>query len=138
MANVATTTCECTLDVLQAAVCTVARLHSARVGTGYAPSLRQMPLPGWNNTKVTVSMTATDAGGAGVKQISYSSTGAQVVSAVVQGSSALVTITPSVVSQAQHMAKPSHRKDRLKAAWTPASKQRWQTEEPIRMTWEYT
>ena len=45
-------------------------------------------------------------------------------------------LSPSVVSQAQHMAQSSQRNDRLKAAWTPALEQRWQTEEPICLTWE--
>ena len=45
-------------------------------------------------------------------------------------------LSPSVVSQAQHMAQSSHRNDRLKAAWT-ASEQRWQPKEPVRVTWGY-
>src|SRR5207245_2794570 len=36
---------------------------------------------GWNNTAVTVNLTATDnAGGSGVKQITYSASGAQSIS----------------------------------------------------------
>jgi hypothetical protein len=48
---------------------------------------------GWNNSNVTVKLTATDnPDGAGVKQISYSSGGAQIGGSVVAGSSASVTI----------------------------------------------
>src|SRR5207249_9363254 len=47
---------------------------------------------GWNSTAVTVNLSAVDeAGGSGVKQISYSLSGAQTGGPVVAGSSAAVT-----------------------------------------------
>jgi hypothetical protein len=49
---------------------------------------------GWNNTNVNVTLSAVDnPGGSGVKQISYSLSGAQTGGAVVPGSSASVLIS---------------------------------------------
>jgi hypothetical protein len=58
----------------------------------------QSPLPnsaGWNNTNVTVTLNATDnPGGSGVKQIQYSTSGAQVTALqTVSGNTAAITIT---------------------------------------------
>ena len=56
-----------------------------------------MPQPniaGWNNTNVTVSLSATDTLGAGVQQISYNASGAQNISnAIAQGASAAINLT---------------------------------------------
>jgi hypothetical protein len=50
---------------------------------------------GWNNTDVTVTLTATDnVGGSGVKQISYGASGAQsIATTVTNGASAVITLT---------------------------------------------
>jgi hypothetical protein len=51
---------------------------------------------GWNNTNVTVKLNSTDseAGGSGVKQITYSASGAQnIASAIVTGASASIVIS---------------------------------------------
>jgi tripartite motif-containing protein 71 len=54
------------------------------------------PLPngsGWNNSNVTVTLSATDASGLGVKEISYTATGAQPIPITTKaGSSASLTI----------------------------------------------
>ncbi len=49
---------------------------------------------GWNNSNVTVSLTATDnAGGSGVKQITYTATGAQAIAtSTVNGASAVANV----------------------------------------------
>jgi hypothetical protein len=49
---------------------------------------------GWNGANVGVTLTATDAGGASVSQITYSTTGAQTTgTTIASGSSASLTIT---------------------------------------------
>jgi hypothetical protein len=49
---------------------------------------------GWNNSNVTVTLSAADeTNGSGVKQISYSTTGAQAGSGIVSGDSAALTIS---------------------------------------------
>lgn len=51
---------------------------------------------GWNNSNVTITLNSTDnePGGSGVKQITYSATGAQTISStVVSGASAALTIS---------------------------------------------
>jgi hypothetical protein len=49
---------------------------------------------GWNNTNVTVTLTAIDnANGSGVKQISFSTSGAQTGSGIVSGGAAALTIS---------------------------------------------
>jgi hypothetical protein len=56
---------------------------------------------GWNNTNVTVTLNSTDneTGGTGVKQITYSATGAQsIASTVVNGASASFTISAEGVT----------------------------------------
>jgi hypothetical protein len=65
-----------------------------------APSTTATPTPtpngaGWNNTNVSVALAATDnSGGSGVKQITYSATGAQLIgSTIVSGASTSVSIT---------------------------------------------
>jgi len=63
------------------------------------PTTTAIPSPspnsnGWNNTNVTVALTATDdPGGSGVKEIHFSESGAQGGAGVVAGSSAPVTIS---------------------------------------------
>ena len=58
-------------------------------------ALSQSNAAGWNNTDVLVELKATDnAGGSGVKEITYSATGAQqLASKTTQGSSASVSIS---------------------------------------------
>jgi len=55
------------------------------------------PLPnalGWNNSNVTVTLNATDNSGSGIKEITYSASGAQSIpSTTVAGSSVSVTIS---------------------------------------------
>lgn len=49
---------------------------------------------GWNNTDVTVTLSAIDnPGGSGVKQIQYTLSGAQIGSQTISGNSASVTVT---------------------------------------------
>jgi hypothetical protein len=49
---------------------------------------------GWNNTNVTISLHATDnANGSGIRQITYSTTGAQVTSGIAVGDNASFTLT---------------------------------------------
>jgi hypothetical protein len=49
---------------------------------------------GWNNTDVTLMLTASDdANGSGVKQISFSASGAQPGSGIVSGATAVLTIS---------------------------------------------
>jgi hypothetical protein len=68
-------------------------------GDQTAPATAATPTPspngyGWNSTSVNVSLSAEDnPGGSGVKQISYTLSGAQSASAVVAGSTAAVTIS---------------------------------------------
>jgi hypothetical protein len=51
-------------------------------------------LNGWNNANVTVTLAADDnANGSGIRQISYSTTGAQVTSGIVAGDSASFILT---------------------------------------------
>jgi alpha-tubulin suppressor-like RCC1 family protein len=64
-----------------------------------APDTTDTPSPapnaaGWNNSDVTVSLSATDTGGSGVEEIIYSATGAQpIASTTVPGDTALIPIT---------------------------------------------
>src|SRR5215469_1265211 len=75
------------------------------------PTTNATPSPaanaaGWNNTNVTVSFNATDnSGGSGVKQITFSATGAQpIASTVVSGASASVNITSEGVTTVSYFA----------------------------------
>jgi len=75
------------------------------------PTTNATPSPaanaaGWNNTNVTVSFNATDnSGGSGVKQITFSATGAQpIASTVVSGASASVNITGEGVTTVSYSA----------------------------------
>jgi hypothetical protein len=60
-------------------------------------SVSESPLPnggGWNNANVTVTLAASDnANGAGVRQISYSTKGAQITSGIVAGDNASLTLS---------------------------------------------
>ncbi len=58
-------------------------------------SLDPLPTPfGWNNTSVTVTLTASDPGGTGVANIKYSATGAQTIAnTTVPGSSASFVVS---------------------------------------------
>jgi hypothetical protein len=66
------------------------------------------PLPnakGWNNTDVTVSLSATDnTNGSGVKQISYSTTGAQVGTGIVAADHASLTIAAEGETKISYLA----------------------------------
>ncbi|MCZ7640627.1 MAG: hypothetical protein M5U12_33940 [Verrucomicrobia bacterium] len=55
---------------------------------------------GWNNTDVTVSLTATDPGGSGVKSITYSAVGAQPIASTTVNSAAtaLGITTPGITT----------------------------------------
>jgi hypothetical protein len=60
---------------------------------------------GLNNTSVTVLLTATDnAGGSGVKQIKFATTGAQTTFGIVQGSQASIVITANGTTKIQFSA----------------------------------
>jgi hypothetical protein len=72
---------------------------SCSVGDSTPPVVTAIATPGanasgWNNTAVQVALAATDeTGGSGVKQLTYSATGAQVIATTtVAGATALVTI----------------------------------------------
>ena len=66
--------------------------HTPPVTSGLASPPRNAN--GWNNSNVTVTLTAADeAGGSGVKEISVALTGAQTANNVVPGSSAIVSVT---------------------------------------------
>src|SRR5260370_10558962 len=69
----------------------------------------QSPAPnaaGWNNSNVNISLSATaNAGGSGVKQITFSATGAQpIASTTVAGASASVNITNEGVTTISYFA----------------------------------
>ncbi len=70
-------------------------------------SLSPTPNLGWNNSDVTVTLNATDnAGGSGVRRITYSASGAQVIpNTVVNGSSAVFSITASGVTTVSFFAE---------------------------------
>ena len=84
---------------------TTANLWATQVGLTYeaqdlAPptttaSLSPAPTVfGWNNTDVLVTLSATDSGSAGVRRITYSTSGAQTIpSTVVNGSTASFTLS---------------------------------------------
>jgi hypothetical protein len=61
---------------------------------------------GWNNSDVTVNLVATDSsGGSGVKEITYSATGAQTIASnTVAGSSASVPITAEGTTTVSYFA----------------------------------
>jgi alpha-tubulin suppressor-like RCC1 family protein len=62
--------------------------------TTTATSLPPPNAAGWNNSNVNVTLSATDTGGSGVKQISYSASGAQTIpSSIEPDDSASVPIT---------------------------------------------
>ena len=70
----------------------IAQLTVSPDTTPPTTSASASPLPnagGWNNANVTVTLAANDnANGSGVRQISYSTTGAQTTSGIVAGNSA--------------------------------------------------
>ena len=74
-------------------------LVPAQTADHAAPTTAATPLPapnaaGWNNTNVTVALNAQDeAGGSGVKEIHYASSGAQTGGGTINGASGLVAIT---------------------------------------------
>lgn len=72
--------------------------------TSAAPSPPPNPA-GWNNTDVTVTLTAADdEGGTGVKEIGYTLSGAQTEAARVGGESATVTISAEGVTTLAYAA----------------------------------
>jgi alpha-tubulin suppressor-like RCC1 family protein len=76
-----------------------------------APSTTNMlsPAPndnGWNSSDVTVTLNATDTGGSGVKEITYSATGAQAISSTTDpGDTASIPITTEGETTITYSAK---------------------------------
>jgi len=76
------------------------RIAQATVGPDVtAPTTSAVPNPlanvnGWNKANVTITLTATDnPNGAGVKQISFTTSGAQPGSGIISGGTAVLTIS---------------------------------------------
>ena len=72
-----------------------------------AGTVSPTPVSGWNNSNVAVNLNASDnAGGSGVRRITYSATGAQTIaSTVVNGSSASFSVTASGVTTVSFFAE---------------------------------
>ena len=60
---------------------------------------------GWNNTNVTVALSATDAGGPGVQSITFALVGAQTAGATVAGANAVVTISAEGITTLTYFAQ---------------------------------
>lgn len=60
---------------------------------------------GWNNTNVTVALSATDTGGPGVKSINFSFSGAQTGTGSITGASGTIPITTEGVTMLTYFAE---------------------------------
>jgi len=89
---------------------TVAEATTKVVACRIPPSTTALPSPaanaaGWNNTDVTVTLSATDACGSGIKEITFSQTGAQTGGGAVPGASVSVRIVSEGITTITYFAK---------------------------------
>ena len=89
------------------AIVTVAGAGQDTIPPGTVAGSSPAPTGGWNNTNVNVTLSATDnAGGSGVRRITYSATGSQTISATtVTGANASFAITGSGVTTVSFFAE---------------------------------
>jgi YVTN family beta-propeller protein len=89
---------------------TVAEATTKVVACSTPPTTSAVLMPsanaaGWNNTNVTVTMSATDACGSGVQQISFSQAGAQTAGGLVLGASASIPVSSQGTTTITYFAK---------------------------------